>query len=276
MSLSAYTRSWIFGLVALSYLGLAGADALPEPLTFEAALNSAQNPSHYELVQIEQQLHALRAELGIKQGEYGVSIDLKARLREYGESDFALPSDDGGDNAASLILSKPLYNFGLQSSRENYLALQLQAAEQQKQLLIERRRLEIMEKYFDVLNADNDFLTENEALAVGFNRYEKALEGRELGLVPEIEVLRLQSEFEVIRQRRSLAIQQQRLTRAVLAEAMGYPDQLSSDLEAPTIEPQRDLPQELDTLVERALDYSPETRLAYANALAAQAAIGIA
>ena len=249
---------------------------LPEPLTFEAALDTAGNPSHFELIQIEQQLQALRAELGIRQGEYGFSVDFKGRLREIGTSDFALPGDDDGDNAASLIVSKPLYDFGLQNSRENYLALQLQALEYQKQMKIERRRLEIMERYFDVLNADNDFISENEALAIGFIRYDNALEDQELGLVSEIDVLRLQSEYELTRQKRSLAVHRQRLTRAMLAEAMGYPEQLSSDLEAPQIDSRRSLPDDLDAMVERALSQSPEAQLAFARTRAAHAAIGIA
>ena len=276
MTLTALTRSGLFWSLALLITVTARADPLPEPLTFESALDAARNPAHFDLVQIEQQLQALRAELGIKQGEYGFSVDLKGRFREIGTSDFALPGDDDGDNAASLIVSKPLYDFGLQSSRESYLTLQLQALEHQKQLLIERRRLEIMQRYFAVLNADNNFISENEALAIGFIRYDNAVEDQELGLVPEIEVLRLQSEYELVRQKRSLAVHQQRLTRAMLAEVMGYPDQLSSDLEIPQIDAQRNLPDDLEAMVAQALTHSPEARLANARARAAQAAIGIA
>ena len=276
MSLIAITRSRLFWLLPLLHFTAVGAAPLPEPLTLDAALDTAANPTHYDLLQVDQELESIRAELGIKQGEYGFSLDLEGRFREIGESDFALPEDDGGDNAASLILSKPLYNFGLQNSHEKYLALQLRALEQQKRLMIERRRLEIMEKYFAVLNADNNFISENEALAIGFIRYDNALEDQELGLVAEIEVLRLQTEYEVIRQKRALAMQQQRLTRAILAEAMGYPEQLSSDLEFPTIDTQRPLPDDLKAIVQRALTHSLEARLAYANTLAAQAAIGIA
>ena len=276
MTLTAYTRRWLAAVLVIAGPVQVRAESLPEPLTFVAALETATNSSHFELVRIEQQLQALRAELGIEQGEYGLSVDLKGRLREVGTSDFALPGDDDGDNAASLIVSKPLYDFGLQSSRENHLELQLQAAEYQKQLLVERRRLQIMEKYFDVLNADNEFISENEALAIGFIRYENALEDQEMGLVPEIEVLRLQTEYEVIRQQRSLATHQQRLTRALLAEVMGYPGQLSSDLETPQIDLQRNLPLDVGPVIERALTHSLEARLAHARSLAAQAAIGIA
>ncbi len=272
----ALIRLRLIWLTLLLPAGVVLADTLPEPLTFDAALATATNESHPELAEVEQQLAALRAELGIEQGEYGFSLGLEARLREYGESDFALPDDADNDNAASLILSKPIYDFGLQDSREKRLALQLQALELQKYLRIEQRRLTLMERYFAVLNADNEFISENEALAIGFIRYDNAVEDQELGLVPEIEVLRLQSEYEVIRQRRSLALHQQRLTRAMLAEAMGYPDQAPSDLQVPQIDTARKLPEDYAGLVNRALTSSLEARLANANVLAAQAAIAIA
>jgi outer membrane protein TolC len=255
------------------------AQQLPEPLTLEAALNSANNPAHYELLEIDQRLHALDAELGIEQGNNDFRLDLTGRIRQVGLSDVAEEIDideDGGDSAASLILSKPIYDFGLQDSVESSMGLQRQALQLQKQLLIERRRLSILEKYFDVLNADNQFLSENEALAIGFIRYDNAVEDQELGLVPEIEVLRLQTDYEVIRQKRNLASQRQRLTRNILAEAMGYPGQLASDLEIPAIDSERYLPDDLETLVTRAEQFSLEARAAMANARAAQAAIKIA
>jgi len=259
------------------------ADPLPEPLTFAAALGTAQNEAHYDLVAIDQRLQAIRAELGIEQGENGFSLDLIGRIRQVGLSDVAQSIDDadgvddnGNDNAASLILSRSLYDFGLQDSRESQFALQLQALEYQKRLLIEQRRLEIMEKYFAVLNADNHFISENESLAMGFIHYDNAVQDQELGLVAEIEVLRLQAEYEVIRQQRYLAEHQQRLTRAMLAEAMGYPETLPSELEVPEINPDRAVPEDFDTLARQALVYSLESLLAQANSQAAQAAIGIA
>ena len=255
------------------------AATLPEPLTLVAALDTAQNEMHFDLVEINQRLQEIKAGLGIEQGENGFSLDFIGRIRQVGLSDEAQDrdnNDDGDDNAASLILSRPLYDFGLQDSREHRFGLQLQALEHQKRLLIEQRRLEIMKKYFAVLTADNNFIAENEALAMGFIHYDNALEDQELGLVAEIEVLRLQTEYEVTRQKRYLAEHQQRLTRAMLAEAMGHPEQLSSDLEIPQINPDRPIPDDFDMLVKRALLHSLEAYVAQANTQAAQAAIGIA
>jgi len=277
--LKTITRRQIILFLALVPSLVLRADPLPEPLTLEAALNSARNPAHYELIEIEQRLQALNAELGIEQGNNDFRLDLIGRVREVGLNDTAEKldlDDDGGDSAASLILSKPIYDFGLQDSLESRMGLQQQALDLQKQLLIERRRLAIMEKYFAVLNTDNQFLSENEALAIGFIRYDNAVQDHELGLLPEIDVLRLQSEYEVTRQKRHLAEQRQRLTRNILAEAMGYPGQLSSDLEIPAVDTERSIPDDIETLVTRAAQFSLEARVAMANTRAAQAAIQIA
>jgi outer membrane protein TolC len=127
-----------------------------------------------------------------------------------------------------------------------------------------------------VLNADNRFLSENEALAIGFIRYDNARQDQELGSVAEVEVLRLQSEYEVIRRKRHLAEQRQRLTRSILAEAMGFPGQLSNDLEIPPTDSNRIITADVEELVSQALHYSLEARVADANTRAAQAAIQIA
>ena len=273
--LNDLTRWLTILLLTLLSCTALGDEVLPEPLTLAAALATAQNPAHYELVEIEQRLQALRAELGIERGNYGFSLDLRGQLSEVGPSDFA-PDTESNDSAASLVLSKPLYDFGLQGAREKVLALQLETLEYQQRLLIEQRRLSILQKYFAVLNADNNFISENEALAIDFNRWDRALQRQELGQVAEIEVLRLQSIFEVTRQKRQLAQQQQRLTRARLAEAMGYPRQPPSDLEIPQIDSERTLPSELGPVVDRALSHSLEAQLAAAKIMATQAAIGIA
>ena len=89
-------------------------------------------------------------------------------------------------------------------------------------------------------------------------------------------MLRLQSAYETIRRKRNLAEQQQRLQRSILAEAMGYPGQLSSTLEIPEINITRALPDDYEALVTRALQNSLEALVTLANTRAAHAAIQIA
>ncbi len=261
----------------LLFYGGVAANPLPEPLTLPAALATANNPQHPELLQLEHRLEALRAELGISEGERGFSLDFEARIREVGPSDVVVTDDDSiDDNAASLILTRPLYDFGGQDSRSRALELQRQALATELALAIELRSIDITRRYFAVLNADNRFLAENEALAIGFIRYDNAQQDFELGLVAEIDVLRLQTEYEKIRQARYRAEQQQRLTRAQLAAAMGYPDALPSELVTPAVNLERAIPEDVDALVAQALQHSLDARASEARTRAAQAAIGIA
>ncbi len=264
-----------FGLALLLPVFAVSAGELPEPLTLEAALGTASNPSHYEILEIEEQMRVIAAELGIEQGQSGFDLNLQGELSKVGPSDYA-PDTPDNDSQAHLVLTKPIYDFGLQNSREGYLGLQLQALESQRQLLIERRRLKIMERYFDVLDADNDFLAENEAMAVAYIRYDHAREDRELGLVSQSDVLQRQSHYEKIRHQRTVTMNRQRMTRVSLAEAMGYPEQIPANLEIPQIDTRRPLPGNVDKLVEQALSHSLEAQVANTQARVAQAAIGVA
>lgn len=233
---------------------------LPEPLTLSAALEAASNPGHYEIGLIDQKISEIQALTGVQEADSGFSIDLKGRLRRVGPSDVGDPDEDD-DSAASLVVSKPLYDFGLTESRLDALNIERQVLLIEKQRLIEQRRLLILEKYFDVLNADNEFITENENLAIGFNRFDRARENLALGSSSEIDVARLQSEYERIRQRRYQAENQQRLTRMILAEVMGYPQHLASSLEAPKINLDKPLNEDVEALIEQALTHSYDAKL---------------
>jgi len=275
MTLTAGARLRLTGLALLLPIFGVTAAQLPEPLTLEAALGTASNPSHYEIRELEEQMRVLAAELGIEQGQSGFDVNLHGELSKVGPSDYA-PDTPDNDSQAHLVLTKPIYDFGLQNSREGYLGLQMQSLENQRRLLIEHRRLKIMERYFDVLNADNDFLAENEAMAVAYIRYDNAREDLDLGLVSKSDVLQRQANYEKIRHQRTLAQNRQRLSRVMLAEAMGYPEQIPSSLEIPRIDSQRPLPGNLDDLLAQALSYSAEAHLANTQARVAQAAIGVA
>ena len=253
-------------------LGQAQESLLPEPLTLEAALLTAENPEHFEIILLDQKITEINALIALENADFGISVDLKGRLRQVGPSDAGDP-DETGDSAASLLVSKPLYNFGQTDSRLESLALEQQVLELEKQQLIEQRRQIIMANFFAVLNADNEYISENEGLATGFIRYDRARENMALGLASEIDVLRLQSEYEVIRQRRYQAENQQRLSRMILAESMGYAQQLPSTLQAPEINIEKPLNDDFDALVDSALGSSIVARLLDSRRRVAQSII---
>ncbi len=250
----------------------AQSEPLPEPLTLAAALETASNPDHFGIALINQEISEIQALVGVEESDSGFSVDLKGRLRRVGVSDVGNPDEDG-DSAASLLVSKPLYDFGFADARLEALNIERQVLLIEKQQLVEQRRLLIMEKYFDVLNADNEFISENENLAIGFIRFDRARENLALGSTSELEVSRLQSEYERIRQRRYLAENQQRLTRMILAEAMGYPQHLPSTLEVPKIDMNKPLNDDVEALTTWALTHSSEAKLLSAKIRMAEYAI---
>lgn len=268
----SFGLQFVIHAVLISTSVLAQDPPLPEPLTLNAALETASNPDHFEITLIDQKISEIRALTGLQESDLGFSVDLKGRLRRVGPSDEAEPDEDG-DSAASLLVSKPIYDFGITDARLELLNIEQQVLLIEKQRAIEQRRLLIMEKYFDVLNADNEFISENENLAIGFIRFDRARENLELGSSSEIDVARLQSEYESIRQLRYQAENRQRLTRMILAEVMGFPQHLPSSLEAPDIQIKKPLNDDVEALIDRALTNSTDAKLLNGRSRIAEYAI---
>ncbi len=237
-------------LLLLPLSSLAAAP-LPEPLTLDAALAQASNPEHFEwqLSEAERLKHA--AEADAVRAEQGITLDLEGRWRKVGLSDNS-PLTDDRDNLAGLYLRKHLYDFGRSAAAEEVADLRLRLSELEQSSRIEQRKLKIVELYYQVLDADNEYLRHNEELAVGFIRYDRMRENRDLGLASDIEVEERLASYERIRQNRYRSENRQRLTRQLLAEALGYPDSPPDELAVPEIDTEGPVP-EVERLMDSAL-----------------------
>lgn len=245
-------------LFALPVIGSAAeSGSLPEPLTLEAALQFADSARHFQIQSSEQKIRQAQAEAAQTQSVNDLSINLSGRLRGVGASDAGEDVyDDNNDSALSLFIRKPLYDFGETARRDELGQLNTTLRQLEKAYLIEQREISITQKYFDVLNADNEYLRHNEDLAIGFIRYDRARENKELGLGSEIEVLETQAAYESIRQNRYQSENMQRLTRILLAEELGLPDSPSSELATPELMAQKEITDDVDLLVEQAFKHS--------------------
>lgn len=248
---------------------------LPSPLTLSAALAQAENPRHFELQIINHDLDELSALSSAQLAADDVTVNLEGRISKVGVSDLGDPDDDN-DSAVSLFLRKPLYDFGSSDQSEHLIKLQIGTKLLGKKLLIQQRKLRILEKYYAVLNADNEFLRHNESLAIGFIRFDRARENTELGLSSELEVLRLQSLYEVIRQQRYNAENQQRLTRTILSEELGFPQQPVDELEVPKIQLDRPIIDDVDELIEQAFKNSIALKITQNKIASALQSIAVA
>jgi len=250
---------------------LLAAETLPEPLTLKAALALVAKPDHYEVLLAEAERQKRQAEVDAVAGEQGLTIDLEGRWRKVGLSDNS-PQTDDDDSLAGLFLRKPLYDFGRSTAAEAAAELGLQLAELQQRWRFEQRELKLVELYYQVLDADNEYLRHNEELAIGFIRYDRMRENRELGLASDIDVEEKLAAYELIRQNRYRSENRQRLTRQLLAEALGYPDAPPDELVVPDIDTDRKLP-DAELLMQKALQNSLRIGISQQKVLIARQAI---
>jgi hypothetical protein len=115
------------------------------------------------------------------------------------------------------------------------------------------QRLEIMERFFDVLLADQAFATASEAMAVAYIQFDRASIRAELGQFSALRVLELESVYQDILHERAATEISQQLTRALLAQALGDGADLPRNLVAPTLPAGPETPPTLDAILERAL-----------------------
>ena len=100
---------------------------------------------------------------------------------------------------------------------------------------LEAQRLEILERFFDVLIADQGFSSSNEAMAIAYIQFDRGNIRRDLGQFSELKAAELTASYQVVRQRRAAAEAGQRLTRGLLAQALNRPETLPRELVVPKL-----------------------------------------
>ena len=100
---------------------------------------------------------------------------------------------------------------------------------------VARQKLTILQAFFDVLLADSSFIGINEDMAGAFIAYDRAKTREEYKQYSELKVARLEAEYQDVRQQYFSGQATQRITRALLAQAINHPNQLSSELAPPQL-----------------------------------------
>ncbi len=122
------------------------------------------------------------------------------------------------------------------------------------------QRLEIMQRFFDVLLADLSFARDNEAMAVAFIQFDRAEARQELGQFSPLRTAELQADYQLIRRQRAASEAAQRVTRALLATALGHPTSLPRQLVTPELDAAKAALPELDAAVAAALENNPKIK----------------
>ena len=118
---------------------------------------------------------------------------------------------------------------------------------------LEKQRLDIMERFFDVLLADSSAVRDSENMAVYYIPLDRTRTRMELKEFSELDVAKLDAEYQIVRQQSAASTASQRLTRSLLAQAINNPQTLPRDLNPLNLDTFPATMPALDELVETSL-----------------------
>lgn len=233
------SKPWLNRIACLFFLA-ASTPALPGTLTLEAALATAES-GHPDLLLAQAERDSALADQNIANSHQDTSVNFEGILRSgrptLGGQDFA------SDNSVRLTARKTFYDFGRSSNAELAAQYELNAREADLTTLLDRRRLEIMARYFDVLLADMQYTVDNELMAVYYVNFDQGKDRLERGHISSVELAELESRYRDTLVKRNASAQRRRITRALLANAMNRHSDLPGELEDPELPGnQRSLP----------------------------------
>lgn len=249
-------------------------EVLPEPLTLEYALSRA-DLYHPDLAVADSLVQQAQSDVLIAEANDDLDIRLRAQAQWIDPAEFS-PYQDSDNHRLSLLVNKPLYNFGKQALEEQVASSQLHSQQYSYLETRQKRRLEIMRRYFDVLLADLRFYRYNEAMASAYVKVDKLRKRQKAGQVGELEILEREVYYQEMRRMRTMSRNNQRLTRSALAIAMGNPELVPDTLAKPDIVVDMSKLPELEILQQQAIDKSPAVKALRARLDASQKAVEIA
>lgn len=246
-------------LVLLAWLSPA-ALAMPagKPLTLDEALASveAAHPD-LRLAEAERAVALAEQESAASRGDLAVSIE--AGLRR------ARPSTgmDGSlsDNTLKLYARKNLYDFGRTALAEQAAKAVVAAREAGLLDARQRRRIEVMTRFFDVLAADMQFTADNEYMAVAYVNADNARDRLRVGQISSVELAELEHRYQDLLARRNASQSRARIARAELANAMNQPGRLPTELEDPKLAANSRVLPEYEALLPVLEEHNPRLRV---------------
>ena len=217
-------------LISCFPLHLAAQDE--KPLTLEQALLTA-DAAHPDLEIAQAEREMALADQSAAGARRDLSVTLEGRLQQAQSS---LPGATfSADNSIRLIARKNLYDFGRTSSVAGAAQSILDARDLQLIDVRDQRRLDVMARFFDVLITDMQYASDNEYMTVWYFTYDRARERFEQKLVSRVDVAETEARYQDFLVKRNETQRRQRLSRALLADAMNQPGKLPSELVDPAL-----------------------------------------
>lgn len=247
-------RHGLFFLICFLPLTALHAQEQGRLLTLEAALASVTS-AHPDLLLAQAERESAIAERDIAASRLDSSIYFEGILRSGLRT--SAPQEFAPDNSVRLTARKTLYDFGRSSAAEQAGASELNAREAEMITARDRRRMEVMSRFFEVLIADMQFTADNEMMAVIFVGFDQGKENFRAGKISSIELAEIETRYQDILVKRTASAQRQRITRALLANALNRPGNLPGDLQDPKLEGNERVLPEYEALLATLLANNP-------------------
>jgi len=231
---------------------------LPEPLTLEYALSLSKNINPVLAFRLAEK-NKILSEQSSTDAEDGFNLSISAQVN-WLERANASTTKNLEEQKLSLLLTKPIYDFGKNKYRLNASEKLLDGNIFNYQNDIYLRQIKIMEAYFSVLLADLRFHRHNENMAISFISWDRSKKRNEIGIISELEVEKKHSEYQTVRRQRFEGENRQRQTRNRLAILMYSNGQLATTLATPEITARFKVRPEIDALVKKAYDNNLELK----------------
>lgn len=246
-------------MLALLVWGVPDSLAAPggKRLTLDEALMAAEavHPD-LQLAESERAVALADQELAAARGD--LAVNLEAGLRR------ARPTTgvDGSlsDNTLKLNARKNLYDFGRTALSEQAAKATVEARDAGLVEVRERRRIEVMARFFDVLVADLQFVADNEYMAVAYVNADNARDRFKVGQIAAAQVAELEHRYQDLLAQRNASQSRTRIARAQLANAMNQPGRLPSELEDPKLVANNRALPEYEALLPVMQEHNPRLR----------------
>jgi outer membrane protein TolC len=141
-------------------------------LTLEQALKTIDAP-HPDLQIAQAERDLARADQASVSARRDLSVSLEGRLQRV------KPASSGSnfitDNSVRLAARKNLFDFGRSDNAEGAARAVVEARDLDWMDVREQRRIDIMQRYFDVLLADLQYTADNEYMAVAYVTLDNAV-----------------------------------------------------------------------------------------------------
>ena len=227
---------------------------LPDPLSLKQAIEFS-DINHPDLEIATSHLDRSEAKVREARSENGFDLSLNA----YGQSVDPANGIPGpvGDSMATILLTKPLYDFGKTGNRIASARAQLEGEWSRYFNTRQQRRLDIMSLFFDVLLADLRYRVDDETMARTYVTYDRIRKRHDLGQVSDIILLEYESRYREALSKRVASDAHRRATRSRLAIGMNRPNDLADNLTQPILDDlDRKVP-EYDKEIEKVLQSNP-------------------